>query len=105
VSRDVDLNPVRAALVAHARDCPWSSYRAHAGLGEGPPWLNSRELHLRLAPQAPRQDGPAAYVSYVDAGRDAALWAEALVGQIDLGSAEFAGRMRARGGRPVSGSW
>ncbi len=28
--RYIELNPVRAQMVAHARDYPWSSYRAHA---------------------------------------------------------------------------
>ncbi|MFN7570755.1 MAG: REP-associated tyrosine transposase [Betaproteobacteria bacterium] len=102
VCRYVDLNPVRAALVARAQDWPWSSYRAHAGAADGPPWLNSGELHLRLAPQAPQRQGPAAYARYVGAGRDAALWTEALVGQIYLGSAEFGARMQAKFGRAVS---
>lgn len=102
VCRYVDLNPVRAALAARAQDWSWSSYRAHAGLADGPPWLNSRELHQRLAPRAPRRDGPAAYAGYVNAGRDAALWTEALVGQIYLGSPEFAAQMQARFGRPAS---
>jgi putative transposase len=30
--RYVDLNPVRARLVSHAGDYPWSSYRAHVGV-------------------------------------------------------------------------
>jgi putative transposase len=32
--RYVDLNPVRARLVARAEDYAWSSYRAHAGMAE-----------------------------------------------------------------------
>jgi len=28
--RYIELNPVRAGMVAHPRDYPWSSYRAHA---------------------------------------------------------------------------
>lgn len=31
-SRYIDLNPVRAGLVAHAGDYPWSSYQHHVGL-------------------------------------------------------------------------
>jgi putative transposase len=35
VCRYVELNPVRAGMVDHAQDWPWSSYRAHAGLAPG----------------------------------------------------------------------
>jgi len=37
--RYVVLNPVRAGLVRAAKDWPWSSYRATAGLAEAPPFL------------------------------------------------------------------
>lgn len=37
--RYVVLNPVRAGLVERAGDWKWSSYRATAGLGEAPEWL------------------------------------------------------------------
>jgi len=37
--RYVVLNPVRARLVAQPEDWAWSSYRATAGLAEGPPYL------------------------------------------------------------------
>jgi putative transposase len=33
-SRYVELNPVRAGMVLHPRDYPWSSYRANAECGE-----------------------------------------------------------------------
>jgi REP element-mobilizing transposase RayT len=40
LARYVVLNPVRAKMVRSARDWPWSSYRATAGLGVAPPFLD-----------------------------------------------------------------
>jgi len=48
--RYIELNPVRAGMVAHPRDYPWSSYRYHA-LGESGPnaeWLTTHDEYLRL---------------------------------------------------------
>ena len=39
LARYIVLNPVRAGLVRSAREWPWSSYRATAGLTECPGWL------------------------------------------------------------------
>ena len=39
VLRYIALNPVRAQLVAHPGDWPWSSYRALAGMAPPPPFL------------------------------------------------------------------
>jgi len=45
--RYIELNPVRAGMVAHPRDYPWSSYRFHA-LGETDPIITPHELYQRL---------------------------------------------------------
>jgi hypothetical protein len=37
--RYLHLNPVRAGLVQHPADWPWSSHRACLGLKKGPDWL------------------------------------------------------------------
>lgn len=55
VCRYVDLNPVRACMVRHPRDWPWSSYRIHTGEVTGPRWLDSSTLHRQLSPRAPRR--------------------------------------------------
>ena len=50
VMRYIELNPVRAGMVVHPRDYPWSSYRLNA-LGEGGPnadWLPPHEEYMRL---------------------------------------------------------
>jgi len=48
--RYIELNPVRAGMVAHPRDYPWSSYACNA-LGEAGPnggWVRPHEEYLRL---------------------------------------------------------
>ncbi len=40
LARYIVLNPVRAGLVGHAQDWPWSSYRGTAGLVPAPCWLS-----------------------------------------------------------------
>lgn len=48
--RYIELNPVRAGMVAMPQDYPWSSYRRNA-LGEGGPnadWLTPHEEYSRL---------------------------------------------------------
>jgi len=93
VCRYVDLNPVRAKMVKRPEDWGWSSYRAHTGQVETPAWLDSATLHCRLAPRAPRREGPARYAQFVAGGKGVKLWEEALSGQIYLGGEEFVQRM------------
>ena len=45
--RYIELNPVRAAMVAEAEDYPWSSYRRHA-LGKGDGWLADHDCYVAL---------------------------------------------------------
>ena len=45
--RYIELNPVRARMVAHPRDYRWSSYRAHA-LGEADPLVSDHAMFKRL---------------------------------------------------------
>ena len=96
VCRYVDLNPVRARMVKRPQDWPWSSYGAHTGRVTAPAWLDSQALHRRLAPRAPRRDGPDGYARFVAQGRGVKLWDEALSGQIFLGGEAFMKRMQAR---------
>lgn len=95
VCRYVDLNPLRAKMVKHPRDWPWSSYRAHAGVEVAPSWLDSRALHRQISPRAPRRDGPASYAAFVAQGKGVMLWKSALRGQIYLGGEAFMQRMQA----------
>jgi putative transposase len=49
--RYIELNPVRAGLVATPRDYPWSSYRANA-LGAGDPLVTPHERYEALGSDA-----------------------------------------------------
>ena len=48
--RYIELNPVRAGMVVHPRDYPWSSYRFNADDEKGPNsgWLVPHQEYLRL---------------------------------------------------------
>jgi putative transposase len=50
--RYIEMNPVRAGMVAHPGDYPWSSYRHHAH-GAADDVLTVHPLHLGLGPDAP----------------------------------------------------
>jgi len=49
--RYIELNPVRANMVEHPTDCPWSSYRANA-LGASDSLLTTHDLYRRLGRSA-----------------------------------------------------
>lgn len=46
----IDLNPVRAGLVKHPADFPWSSARAHLGVQPYPDFLASQEFKKLYTP-------------------------------------------------------
>ncbi len=50
VMRYIELNPVRAGMVAHPRDYSWSSYAHNAGgdTGKNVDWLTPQREYLRL---------------------------------------------------------
>ena len=64
--RYVDLNPVRARLVSHAQDFPWSSYRAHVGMASCD-WLDIDPVGAEFADKAERR---ARYRELVAHGED-----------------------------------
>ena len=47
VSRYIEMNPVRAGLVKHPRDYPWSSY-AHNAMGQKDEMLSAHREYRRL---------------------------------------------------------
>jgi hypothetical protein len=91
LARYVVLNPVRAKMVRSAKDWPWSSYRATAGLEEAPAFLTVDWI----LDQFDRSHGRAQklYRDFVKAGRGVEVWAE-LRGGILLGSDEFVAELR-----------
>jgi putative transposase len=54
VMRYIELNPVRAGMVAHPRDYPWSSYarNAYAATGENSDWIKPHPQYLKIARSA-----------------------------------------------------
>lgn len=103
VCRYVELNPVRAGMVAAPQDWPWSSYLAHAGAVDGPAWLDTQGLHSyvlgrQVESSADAQAAGLAYAQLVAQGRDVRLWDEALNRQIYLGDADFVDRMQRQAG-------
>ena len=101
VCRYVDLNPVRAGMVASPQEWTWSSYRALAGMRQAPTWLDAATLHgalLGRTPTNPVEQERAArlYADLVAAARDLPLWARALRQQVYLGDDAFVERMQSR---------
>lgn len=97
--RYVELNPVRAGMVAAPQDWAWSSYRAHAGLAAMVPWLDTLGLHgylLGRDAEKPADHRLAArrYAALVAKGQGVDLWAEGLNRQIYLGDDEFVQQMQ-----------
>ena len=44
LSRYIHLNPIRAAMVEHSKDYPWSSYPVFGGYAKAPDWLETHWL-------------------------------------------------------------
>jgi len=90
VLRYVVLNPVRARLVVHPAQWPWSSYLATAGFVEPPPWLALPDVWRIFHPddqrRAQRMYDDLVCGQVADAGA-------AAVGPAAVGSDEFAARL------------
>ena len=100
VCRYVELNPVRAGLVANPGDWFWSSYRCNAGHQHAPQWMDTAMVHghllgsaIETAAQGKR--AARAYELLVASAHDNALWGQGLKRQIYLGDDSFVARMQA----------
>ncbi len=98
--RYVELNPVRAGLAAAASNWAWSSYAAHVGAADAPPWLDVTSLHAyvlgrAVTTAADHIEAARAYAELVVAAPEEPLWAVGLHQQIYLGDADFVARMQA----------
>ncbi|MEP6503295.1 MAG: transposase [Betaproteobacteria bacterium] len=99
--RYVELNPVRAGMVASAGDWPWSSYRAHVGTASPPVWLDVDLMHGHLLGRdvrdhRDRRRGQQQYAALVAAGKGVKLWDRALRQDIYLGDQNFIEEVQAR---------
>jgi REP element-mobilizing transposase RayT len=91
LARYVVLNPVRAKMVRSAKDWPWSSYRATAGLVDAPSFLAADWILQQF--DKGRSRAQRLYRDFVKAGRGVEVWAE-LRGGILLGSDEFVAELK-----------
>src|SRR5260370_14658698 len=82
--RYIVLNPVRCGAVRFAGDCPWSNYRATAGLEFAAPWLEVEWTLRQFGPD--RVTAQAGYRNFVADARGASSnpWGF-LAGQVYLG--------------------
>jgi putative transposase len=100
----IDLNPVRAGLVAHPRDYPWSSYRHYSGQ-RSDKFITPHPLVWALGNTPFARE--AAYADLLQAGisavQQAALTDSALSGWA-LGEPDFVAELQKKTGRRVSKS-
>jgi DNA-directed RNA polymerase specialized sigma24 family protein len=98
--RYVELNPVRAGVVATTGAWPWSSYRAHVGDAESPEWLDTAGLHAYLLGRpavsaADHRRAARRYAELVASAPAGSPWEQGLNRQIYLGDARFVAAMQA----------
>lgn len=91
LARYIVLNPVRAGMLADAKDWPWSSYGAIVGSVAAPPWLATDALLGQFAPTLLR--ARALYMDHVRAGVGLPPVWEQLEQQMFLGDEAFLKRM------------
>jgi putative transposase len=91
--RYVVLNPVRAGMITHVQDWPWSNFRATAGMVPAPPWL---EVGWTLAQFPPPSRARRRYQDFVLAGIGMQSPLDGVKGQIYLGGDTFRQRVQAR---------
>jgi REP element-mobilizing transposase RayT len=106
VSRYVDLNPLRAALVTRPEQWSWSSYPGYCQSQRRFPWVAYDALLRAWQGDHGSLDADAAsaYVAFVEAGVEqppAPPFREAFGGWV-LGSARYVGQLRARAGPVVA---
>ncbi len=96
VCRYVVLNPVRAGLVAHPGQWPWSSYRATVGEAPVPPYLTV-DWVLALGETTLRATAERRYRQFVEAGlAEAADALDRFSSRLVVGGDAFLAQLRAR---------
>jgi putative transposase len=99
VYRYIELNPVRAGMVVHASEYPWSSYQGNA-LGKSIQLLTPHELYIQLGKaDEERQSAYRALFRGRMPGRDLTAIREATNKAWVLGSDRFRAQIEAKTGR------
>ena len=91
LARYIVLNPVRARMVRSAKDWPWSSYRASAGLADCPSWLSTGWVLSAFSTK--RAEAIERYRAFVADGKNQPVLWDALRNQIYLGTEAFVQKM------------
>ena len=91
LNRYIVLNPVRARMVKTAKEWPWSSYLATAGMCTPSGWLQVKTVLKQFSHQ--REVARKRYREFVRQGVSRASPWEQLRGQIYLGGDDFLARM------------
>ena len=92
LARYIVLNPVRAQMVRSAKDWPWSSYRATAGLVESPNYLTTDWVLAGFGTK--KSEAQMSYRKFVAKGKNQPSPWQHLKNQIYLGSDEFVSDMQ-----------
>jgi REP-associated tyrosine transposase len=94
LARYIVLNPVRAAMVKHPQQWPWSSYGAMTGKFTAPPWLTTDVLLAEFGKNRLRAGRK--YEQFVEEGIGGeSIWKD-LKGQIYLGDDDFVEQMQGK---------
>jgi len=91
LARYIVLNPVRVKVARSARDWPWSSYRATAGLADSPRFLTTDWLLAQFSEN--RAAAIRAYRDFVRRGKGMEVWDGLTAGML-LGSDAFVRSLR-----------
>lgn len=94
LARYIVLNPVRAQMVRSAKDWPWSSYRATAGLNNANKWLAVNWILSSFSRK--KADAVKLYRSFVSEGKKQPKPWEQLKNQIYLGDEAFVDDMQCK---------
>jgi len=100
-NRYVELNPVKAGMVEHAKDYEWSSYRQKVGL-EPETWIDLDPSYLGLANnEEERKEGYMDYINQLSVESETQLIQQALQrGQL-TGTSRFVEQVENRLGRRI----
>lgn len=89
LSRYIHLNPVRAGMVSHCKDYPWSSYPVFGGYAKPPEWLETQWLLSLFG--SDQRDAKRGYRDFVEAAQNREIEdpSKDIVSGVILGSADF----------------
>ncbi|MCF6155784.1 MAG: hypothetical protein E3K36_11155 [Candidatus Brocadia sp.] len=89
LSRYIHLNPVRAKMVKHPMEYPWSSYPAFAGKRRKPDWLNTETVLSYFGKE--KKEAVVSHRSYVEKSMIEPIEnpSKNLVGEVILGGTDF----------------